>query len=78
MVLDEGSADLTANVNSATTAGFAQVVASGSPIGTVTPGCANTPQGHFCAPTAAEAITQIIAFFDTSRTEEAPIIPVSE
>ena len=78
LVLDEGSADLTANINSSTTAGFAQFVASGSPVGTVTPGCANTTEGHFCAPTSAEAITQIIAFFDTSRNDQAPIIPVSE
>ncbi|MEM7492914.1 MAG: hypothetical protein AAF296_05990 [Pseudomonadota bacterium] len=78
LILDEGSANLTANVNSSTTAGFAQFVASGSPVGTVTPGCANTTEGHFCAPTTAEAITQIIAFFDTSRNEQAPIIPVSE
>ncbi|MEM8615404.1 MAG: hypothetical protein AAGF20_00565 [Pseudomonadota bacterium] len=78
LVLDEGSANLTANVNSTTTAGFAQFVASGSPVGTVTPGCANTTEGHFCAPVTAEAITQILAFFYTSRTEAAPIIAVSE
>jgi len=80
IVLEEGPVNLTGNVNATTTAGFAQFVAAESPIGTPTLGCVQLMQteGHFCAQNAREVITQALTFFDTSRTQQAPVIAITE
>jgi len=62
------------NINSETTAGYAQYVPAGIPGLEPTPTCEFETEGHFCAQTADAAKQQRVIFFKTALTDPAPTI----
>jgi len=65
---------IVANIDSETTAGFAQYVPAGTPGLDPTPTCEFETEGHYCAQTSAPAIRQRVLFFQTALTDPAPTI----
>lgn len=63
-----------ANIDSETTAGFAQYVPAGILGLTPTPTCEFQPEGHYCAQTAESAIDQRVRFFQSALADLAPTI----
>jgi hypothetical protein len=73
--LSTAVAPLEGNVDASTTAAFFQYVPQGYVGATPTPSCVadGEPEGHYCAQTAAEAVTQRVSFF-ASHLVGVPII----
>ena len=63
-----------ANIDSETTATFYQFVPVGIPGIPHTPGCAQEPNGHFCAQAAAEAQQQRAWFLRSAVEQGVPVI----
>ena len=62
------------NIDSETTAGYAQYVPVGIPGLEPTPTCEFEPEGHFCAQLADAAKQQRVIFFKTALSDPAPSI----
>jgi hypothetical protein len=73
-VLNEVTAPVTANIDTATTAAYFQFVPMNGLGLTPTPGCQFQPEGHYCPQTAPEALDQRITFFESALSGPAPIV----
>ena len=73
-ILEPTTGPVTANIDSETTAAFYQFVPAGIPSIPHTPGCANEPEGHFCAQGAPEAQLQRVLFLRSAVDDPVPTI----
>jgi hypothetical protein len=73
-VLQPITGPIMANIDAETTAAFYQFVPVGVPGIPHTPGCANEPNGHFCAQAAPEAQLQRALFLQSAVEQPAPTI----